>query len=123
MAAYITNCTFNDCTVRNIIMAPFDLCKNPRMRCKQIRESTLRVPPSVFFFSLTCEHQIHTVFHTWHLLPFFLAATVRSIKKIILPVGRFSTISPKKQHRKIVPWSLSTSFLVYSTLKNIDIQY
>jgi hypothetical protein len=34
--------TNNDCTVRNIIMARFYLCENPRMRCKSIRQSSLR---------------------------------------------------------------------------------
>jgi hypothetical protein len=70
MAAYVTNFTFNDCTVRNIIMARFYLCENPRMRCKQIRQSSLRlrakggvVPPSDFYLPWKCEHQIHMYSH------------------------------------------------------------
>jgi hypothetical protein len=49
-------------TVRNIIMARFYLCENHRMRCKLIRQSSLRlratggvVPPSVSYLPCLCE--------------------------------------------------------------------
>jgi hypothetical protein len=45
---------YDDCTVRDIIMARFYPCENARVKCKQIRQSSLRfrakggvVPPSV----------------------------------------------------------------------------
>jgi hypothetical protein len=47
-------------------MARFYLCENHPVRCKEIRQSSLRlrakggvVSPPVFYFPLTCEYQIH----------------------------------------------------------------